>query len=51
MPARPHHISDLYLAPMALEVDARIEQLGRLDKEGWPTRSPSKAIRRTSPAK
>ena len=34
MPARPHDISDLYLAPMALEVDARIEQLGRLDKEG-----------------
>ena len=33
MPARPHDISDLYLAPMALEVDARIEELGRLDKE------------------
>ena len=33
MPARPHDISDLYLAPVALEVDARIEELGRLDKE------------------
>jgi hypothetical protein len=33
MPARPHDISDLYLAPMALEVDARLEELGRLDKE------------------
>jgi hypothetical protein len=33
MPARPHDISDLYLAPMALEVDARIEELGHLDKE------------------
>ncbi len=33
MTARPHDISDLYLAPMALEVDARIEELGRLDKE------------------
>jgi hypothetical protein len=33
MPARPHDISDLYLAPIALEVDARIEELGRLDKE------------------
>lgn len=32
MPARPHDISDLYLAPVALEVDARIEELGRLDK-------------------
>jgi hypothetical protein len=33
MPERPHDISDLYLAPVALEVDARIEELGRLDKE------------------
>jgi hypothetical protein len=33
MPARPHDISDLYLAPVALEVDARIEELARLDKE------------------
>ena len=33
MPARPHDISDLYLAPVALEIDARIEELGRLDKE------------------
>ena len=34
MPARPHDISDLYLAPVTLQVDARIEELGRLDKEG-----------------
>jgi hypothetical protein len=33
MPARPHDISDLYLSPVALEVDARIEELGRLSKE------------------
>jgi len=33
MPARPHDITDLYLAPVALAVDARIEELGRLDKE------------------
>jgi hypothetical protein len=33
MPARPHDITDLYLAPVALAVDARIERLGRLDKE------------------
>ena len=33
MPARPHDISDLHLAPVALEVDARIEELGHLDKE------------------
>ena len=34
MPARPHDITDLYLAPVALAVDARVEELGRLDKEG-----------------
>ena len=33
MPARPHDITDLYLAPVALAVDARITELGRLDKE------------------
>jgi hypothetical protein len=33
MPASPHDITDLYLAPVALAVDARIEELGRLDKE------------------
>jgi hypothetical protein len=33
MPARPHDITDLYLAPVALAVDARIAELGRLDKE------------------
>jgi hypothetical protein len=34
MATRPHDIADLYLAPVALAVDARIEELGRLDKEG-----------------
>jgi hypothetical protein len=33
MTARPHDIPDLYLAPVALAVDARIEELGRLDAE------------------
>ena len=33
MATRPHDISDLYLAPVALTVDARIEELGQLDKE------------------
>jgi len=33
MATRPHDIADLYLAPVALAVDARIEELGRLDKE------------------
>ena len=33
MPARPHDITDLYLAPVALAVDTRIAELGRLDKE------------------
>ena len=31
MATRPHDITDLYLAPVALAVDARIEELGRLD--------------------
>jgi hypothetical protein len=30
--AHPHDISDLYLAPVALALDARIEALGRLDR-------------------
>jgi hypothetical protein len=34
MAARPHDITDLYLAPVALAVDARIEELGHLDKDG-----------------
>ena len=34
MPARPHEITDLYLAPVALAVDARITELGRFDREG-----------------
>jgi hypothetical protein len=33
MAARPHDITDLYLAPVALAVDVRIEELGRLDRE------------------
>ena len=33
MATRPHDISDLYLAPVALAVDARIEELGHLDKD------------------
>jgi hypothetical protein len=33
MATRPHDITDLYLAPVALAVDARIEELSRLDKE------------------
>lgn len=31
MASRPHDITDLYLAPVALAVDARIEELGHLD--------------------
>jgi hypothetical protein len=34
MATRPHDITDLYLAPVALAVDARIEELGHLDKDG-----------------
>jgi hypothetical protein len=34
MADRPHDITDLYLAPVALAVDARIEELGHLDKDG-----------------
>ena len=30
---RPHDATDLYLAPVVLAVDARIEELGRLDRE------------------
>ena len=33
MATRPHDITDLYLAPVALAVDARIEELGHLDME------------------
>lgn len=33
MPASPHDITDLYLAPVALAVDSRIEELGRLGRE------------------
>jgi hypothetical protein len=31
--AKPHNLADLYLAPVLLAVDARIEELGRLDKD------------------
>jgi hypothetical protein len=34
MAPSPHGLSDLYLAPVALGVDARIEELGHLDKAG-----------------
>jgi mannose-6-phosphate isomerase-like protein (cupin superfamily) len=34
MAIRPHDVADLYLAPVVLAVDARIEKLGRLDKDG-----------------
>ena len=34
MATRPHDVTDLYLAPVVLAVDARIEQLGQLDKDG-----------------
>ena len=34
MAARPHDITDLYLALVVLAVDARIEELGRLDQDG-----------------
>lgn len=33
MATRPHDITDLYLAPVVLTVDARIEELGRLDRD------------------
>ncbi len=32
MATRPHDITDLYLAPLVLAVDARITELGRLDR-------------------
>jgi len=34
MADRPHDVTDLYLAPVLLAVDARIEELGKLDKHG-----------------
>ena len=34
MSDRPHDVSDLYLAPVLLALDARIEELGKLDKDG-----------------
>ena len=33
MATRPHDLTDLYLAPVVLAVDARIEELGQLDKD------------------
>lgn len=33
MAARPHDITDLYLSPVVLAVDARIEELGHLTKD------------------
>jgi hypothetical protein len=32
MASRPHDVSDLYLAPVLLAVDARIEELGKMNK-------------------
>jgi hypothetical protein len=32
MADRPHDVTDLYLAPVLLGVDAKIEELGKLDK-------------------
>ena len=34
MADRPHDVTDLYLAPVLLAVDARIEELGKLDRDG-----------------
>jgi hypothetical protein len=34
MASRPHDLTDLYLAPVVLAVDARIETLGHLDQDG-----------------
>ena len=34
MADRPHDLSDLYLAPVLLAIEARIEELGRLDMDG-----------------
>ena len=33
MATRPHDLTDLYLAPVVLSVDARIAELGRLDRD------------------
>jgi hypothetical protein len=33
MNARPHDVTDLYLSPVVLAVDARIEELGHLSKD------------------
>jgi hypothetical protein len=34
MAERPHDVTDLYLAPVLLAVDTRIEELGKLDMDG-----------------
>ena len=34
MAIRPHDVTDLHLAPVVLAVDARIEELGQLGKDG-----------------
>ena len=33
MTTRPHDVTDLYLSPVVLAVDARIEELGHLTKD------------------
>ena len=34
MADRPRDVTDLYLAPVVLSADARIDELGKLDKDG-----------------
>jgi hypothetical protein len=34
MADRPKDVTDLYLAPVLLAVDARVEEFGKLDKDG-----------------
>ena len=45
MADRPHDVTDLYLAPVLLAIDTRIEELGKLDKDGLPTKSRLRATR------
>jgi hypothetical protein len=33
MATRPHDVTDLYLSPVVLALDARIDELGRLSKD------------------
>ena len=38
MPTAPHDISDLFLAPVALEIDRNLSDLGKLDLRGLALR-------------